>query len=807
MSNISDFQIKNGRLVKYKGSGGDVVIPEGVTVIGETAFAECDGLQSVVIANSVTCIEQHAFGICRELLSVTIPEGVTTIRGNAFGACPKLQGVILPQSLTTLGNGAFSGCWALKEITIPAGVKNYGIDIFDWTKIEKIVVRGEMPEFTKKNIGSIPNPIVEFPDMNLVRREKLPPAMGIGACVKTGMEYACVWRFQSGKAWDDALDRANVEAAEVVKAFGQMLTEEPKLTGAQWKRMCAYLERNTYNLDKTVVSDFLKIVEQTDKKAVSKFTKSAGVARILEAEDTRELHPVEKRVKEILRVSTEYSDVLRQLPEGIRYADSDVVCVPMVPAYVIAEYMKLYDPDSVRFVSAYKTMCQTYRILPEVDEIAAQLDQEQLLEVMQELAFRNGGAYSLPYARYADEAHAAALITQMNKWDNWGMYAATGRKNIIIARSGLLLSDTKAAMLRLDKDQCLKWYARMRGVDESVLRDTVLSDFGFDEEKKIRWDLGKNAVTVTVGEDLQLYLIDEKTGKTVRSVPKKDADPDLYEKAKTEISALKKNVKKVILNRRDTLFRQFLDGERKNAADWKAVYLKNPVLRAVAQLIVWSQEDQTFTLTDSGAVDCRGGEYCIGDGDIGVAHPVQMHPEEVAAWQNYFLTHGLKQPFEQIWEPAYRLEDIHKDRYEGAEISVYKVMGKEAHGIYAYGMVDYTEEYGFELEDCKLENAGNEFRFVRGQDCTLSLGEFSVSRMTRYANHIIYLFDKWTISDRIAQDDASVAGLLHSFTLPQIMEFMKLAEENDAVSVKAILMDHKNRYFPDADPMAVFVLD
>jgi hypothetical protein len=35
------FEIENGVLVKYNGFGGDVVIPEGVTGIGEKAFGGC----------------------------------------------------------------------------------------------------------------------------------------------------------------------------------------------------------------------------------------------------------------------------------------------------------------------------------------------------------------------------------------------------------------------------------------------------------------------------------------------------------------------------------------------------------------------------------------------------------------------------------------------------------------------------------------------------------------------------------------------------------------------------------------------
>ena len=43
-------------MTKYTGNGGDVVIPKGVTAIGEYAFGGCTGLTSVVIPDSVTSI-------------------------------------------------------------------------------------------------------------------------------------------------------------------------------------------------------------------------------------------------------------------------------------------------------------------------------------------------------------------------------------------------------------------------------------------------------------------------------------------------------------------------------------------------------------------------------------------------------------------------------------------------------------------------------------------------------------------------------------------------------------------------------
>ena len=54
MSNPNDFVVENGVLKKYKGTDSDVVIPEGVTCIGDSAFSLCSELESITVPDSVT---------------------------------------------------------------------------------------------------------------------------------------------------------------------------------------------------------------------------------------------------------------------------------------------------------------------------------------------------------------------------------------------------------------------------------------------------------------------------------------------------------------------------------------------------------------------------------------------------------------------------------------------------------------------------------------------------------------------------------------------------------------------------------
>jgi len=114
----------NGELVT------ELVIPEGVTSIGNYAFRGCSGLTSVTIPDSVTSIGSSAFSYCSCLTSVTIPDSVTSIGSSAFSYCSCLTSVTIPDSVTSIGSSAFYGCSCLTSVTIGNGVTSIGYGAF-----------------------------------------------------------------------------------------------------------------------------------------------------------------------------------------------------------------------------------------------------------------------------------------------------------------------------------------------------------------------------------------------------------------------------------------------------------------------------------------------------------------------------------------------------------------------------------------------------------------------------------------------------------------------------------------------------
>ena len=100
-----------------------VVIPEGVTSIGDSAFYNCSSLTSITIPNSVTSIGGEAFYNCSSLTSIKIPDSVTSIGDNAFRNCIGLTSITFEDmtGLTNIGTYTFDGCDNVKQLTIQSG--------------------------------------------------------------------------------------------------------------------------------------------------------------------------------------------------------------------------------------------------------------------------------------------------------------------------------------------------------------------------------------------------------------------------------------------------------------------------------------------------------------------------------------------------------------------------------------------------------------------------------------------------------------------------------------------------------------
>ena len=165
---MEDFILKDNKLVEYTGSGGDVVIPDGVVEIyaigAGSVFYECD-VTSITLPSSVERIDSIAFSKCPKLTAfhvdsenkafceidgilfsknmkelkrcpeaysgeVIIPEGVEVIKCGAFSGCSLITSVVFPETVVEIEGIAFSDCSSIKTFILPESLKTIGQDAF-----------------------------------------------------------------------------------------------------------------------------------------------------------------------------------------------------------------------------------------------------------------------------------------------------------------------------------------------------------------------------------------------------------------------------------------------------------------------------------------------------------------------------------------------------------------------------------------------------------------------------------------------------------------------------------------------------
>lgn len=107
-----------------------IVLPKGITTIGDDAFSYNTSLTSIKIPNTVTTIGKRAFYGCTNLTSIEIPDSVTYIGDYCFWNCNRLQKIKLSKKIQTINQGLLEGCSSLTEIEIPEGVKSIGYAAF-----------------------------------------------------------------------------------------------------------------------------------------------------------------------------------------------------------------------------------------------------------------------------------------------------------------------------------------------------------------------------------------------------------------------------------------------------------------------------------------------------------------------------------------------------------------------------------------------------------------------------------------------------------------------------------------------------
>ena len=87
-----------------------VVVPDGVTRIGDRAFYDKRWLTDVTLPDSVLSIGNDAFTDCNYLTSVTMSDSVSVIGSRAFAWCESLTSITIMNEGAVIAPDAFYEC-------------------------------------------------------------------------------------------------------------------------------------------------------------------------------------------------------------------------------------------------------------------------------------------------------------------------------------------------------------------------------------------------------------------------------------------------------------------------------------------------------------------------------------------------------------------------------------------------------------------------------------------------------------------------------------------------------------------------
>jgi len=115
-----------------------VVIPEGITEIGDFAFSNCPSLENILVSAdnpsyvsiNNCCLSKDLRRLIFGCRSSIIPDGVSMIEWDAFRDCAGLTSIRIPDSVTAIGVSAFYGCNLPESVKKELAVK-FGSFIFD----------------------------------------------------------------------------------------------------------------------------------------------------------------------------------------------------------------------------------------------------------------------------------------------------------------------------------------------------------------------------------------------------------------------------------------------------------------------------------------------------------------------------------------------------------------------------------------------------------------------------------------------------------------------------------------------------
>lgn len=198
----------------------EVILPDGLTTIGNSAFAMCKalyklnipstvttlgrwilegaGLTSFVIPDGATLSESTFYG--SSIVEIRIPTTMTEIPAYCFTECKNLERIFLHDDISNIGKEAFFNCYALKSFTAPRSLTVLSDALFyNCESLSRVTLHDGITEFGTEcftSCTSLRELITNKDDENdsYLAWPKALQTMGEAVFANSGLEHVSIAR-------------------------------------------------------------------------------------------------------------------------------------------------------------------------------------------------------------------------------------------------------------------------------------------------------------------------------------------------------------------------------------------------------------------------------------------------------------------------------------------------------------------------------------------------------------------------------------------------------------------------------------
>ena len=132
---------------QYRSSIKKIVVHDGVTSIGSSAFYKLSSVTSIELSNDVLALGSYAFGSCSRIQFFDFPDNLVYIADYCFDNCYNLRNASIPDTVTKLGDCVFTRCSNLETVDLPENMSVLPRGFFsECTSLESITLPDSITE-------------------------------------------------------------------------------------------------------------------------------------------------------------------------------------------------------------------------------------------------------------------------------------------------------------------------------------------------------------------------------------------------------------------------------------------------------------------------------------------------------------------------------------------------------------------------------------------------------------------------------------------------------------------------------------